>query len=42
MQHSTFNPEAIPAGIKTGRRVIGYSTAIRTIDIQNWNQRETN
>ena len=32
MQHSTFNLEAIPAGIKTGHRVIGYSTAIRTID----------
>lgn len=32
MVDSTFNPEPTSAGIRFGRRVIGYSTAIRSLD----------
>lgn len=32
MAHNTFEPEAIPTGIKTGCRVIGYSAVIRELD----------
>lgn len=32
MVDSTFNPEPTSTGIRFGRRVIGYSTAIRSLD----------
>lgn len=32
MDHTVFNPEPTSAGILFGRRLIGYSTAIRSLD----------
>ncbi|HHF8231949.1 TPA: hypothetical protein ACPTX6_004508 [Klebsiella pneumoniae] len=32
MDHNTFNPEPTSTGIRCGRRVIGYSATIRSLD----------
>ncbi|EPT4022372.1 hypothetical protein ACVQMG_000531 [Enterobacter roggenkampii] len=42
MAHNTSEPEAIPHGIKTGRRVIGYSAVIRTIDNGGYDRNTAN